>query len=258
MEIILFLGQSLFYDGLILSSVSYLTKKKIPVGKFIAAIVASLMTSLLIFLTVPLLLLVVPILTVKIAFSKQTLKQYGLTLLYFYGLSAFLSGILHILRYFVSLDSMHVGWFLLTTAVLAILIAMAFIVKSRFFKQIYTLRDFEHHVTFYCGATVTTGIGFVDTGNGLIDERTQYPVMVVPRSKISAIEQLIATKTLETWELGFSVVGEEEGKMLAFKPTLLLIDDIIVKDVVIGLCETNFANYDFLLQPEITIGRGVF
>jgi len=257
MEILLFLGQSLFYDALILSSVSWVIKKRIPALKFLIAIIASLTISFILFLTIPLLLMVVPILTVRIAFAPQTLKRYGVAVLYFYALSAFLSGILHILRYFMEIDQMPIGWFLAFSLIIAVVIAATYMLKSRFFKKVYTLSEFEHHVTLYCGDIVATGVGFVDTGNTLIDQKTQLPVMVVPRAKVDAIDDLIENGSLQTWELGYSVIGDEKRQMLAFKPTLLLIDEIIVKDVIVGLCETSFANYDFLLQPEITIGRGV-
>ena len=134
---------------------------------------------------------------------------------------------------------------------------MFFMLKSRFLKQVYTLGEFEHYVTLYCGDVVATGVGFVDTGNALVDQMTQLPVMIVPREKVVAIDDAIENGSIRTWELNFSVVGDDDGRMLAFRPTLLLIDDVIVKDVVVGLCETCFVNYDFLLQPEITVGRGV-
>jgi hypothetical protein len=257
MEILLFLGQSLFYDALILSSVSWIIKKKIPVPKFILAIGVSLITSLIIFLIAPIFLFVIPILTVRIAFAPQTLKAYGVSILYFYVLSAFLSGVLHILRYFVSFDQLHVGWFLAFVVLIATVVAVFFMLKSRFLKKVYTLGEFEHHVTFYCGDLVATGVGFVDTGNALVDQKTQLPVMIVPRTKIETINNAIENGSVRTWELKFSVVGDDDQRLLAFRPTLLLIDDIIVKDVIVGMCETSFVNYDFLLQPEITVGRGV-
>lgn len=254
MEILLFLGQSLFYDALILSSVSWVIKKRVSVLKFLVAITASLSVSFILFLTVPLLLMFVPFLTVRIAFAPQILKRYGIAVLYFYAMSAFLSGILHILRYFMEIDRMPIGWFLVFSLIVAVVIAVSFMVKSRIFKKVYTLSEFEHHVRLYCGDIVVTGIGFVDTGNALFDQKTRLPVMIVPRAKVDAIDHLIENGQIQTWELGYSVVGDDKRRMMAFKPTLLLIDEVIVKDVVVGLCETSFANYDFLLQPEITIG----
>ncbi|MCL1990629.1 MAG: sigma-E processing peptidase SpoIIGA [Defluviitaleaceae bacterium] len=257
MEMLLFLGQSLFYDALILSSVSWVVKKKIPVLIFLTAVGVSFIVSLILFLTVPLFLMVVPLLTVSIAFWPQTLKGYGIITLYFYALSAFLSGILHILRYFMELDRMPIGWFLVFGCVIAVISTVSFMLKSRFFKKVYTLSEFEHQVKLYVGDVVIAGVGFVDTGNALIDQRTQLPVMIVPRRAVENIDDLIENGVIQTWELGFSVVGDEEKKMVAFKPTLLLIDEVIVKGVIVGLCETSFAQYDFLLQPEITVGRGV-
>ena len=254
MDILLFLGQSLFYDALILSSVSWIIKRKIPLPQFITAVGISLIASFIAFLISPIFLLAVPILTVRIAFAPQTLKGYAIVALYFYTFSAFLSGVLHILRYFVSFDQLPLVWFLVFIVLIAIIVAMFFMLKSRFLKKVYTLGEFEHHVTFYCGDAVATGVGFVDTGNALIDQMTQLPVMIVPRKKAPAINHVIESGNIQTWELGYSVVGNEEARMIAFKPTLLLIDDVIVKDVIVGLCETSFGNYDFLLQPEITVG----
>lgn len=258
MDILLFLGQSLFYDALILSSVSWIIKKKIPILRFLSTLGVSLVASLITFLMAPIFLLIVPVLMVKIAFAPQTLKGYGVAVLYFYTFSAFLSGIVHILRYFINFDDMPTGWFLVFAVLIAVMVAVFFMLKAQLLKKVYLLGEFEHHVTLYCGDLVATGIGFVDTGNALVDQVTQLPVMIVPRQKVESINEKIKNGSIQTWELNISVIGDDEQRLLAFRPTLLLIDDQIVKDVIVGLCETSFVNYDFLLQPEITVGRGVF
>jgi len=254
MDVFMFLIQTIFYDALILSSVSVVLKKRIPMSQFGLAVSASLVASLLIFLVAPIFIFLVPLLTVRIAFSPQTAKQYGLATIYFYMLSAFLSGIQHMLRYFVNFDLMSSGWFLLFGVFIAVAVAMVFMAKSRFIKKVYTLGEFEHQVTLYYGDESATGIGFVDTGNTLVDRVTQLPVMIVPRQKVAKINYLIETGKIPTWDLPFSVVGAEGQRMIAFRPTLLLIDDVIVKDVVVGLSPTSFAKYDFLLQPDIVGG----
>ena len=254
MEIILFLGQTIFYDALMLSSVSWIMKKRIPLVQFGIAISASLVASLLIFLTFPIFIFIVPFLTVRIAFSPQTLKQYGLGVAYFYIMSASLSGFLHMLRYFANFDLMNVGWFLLIGVIVAVGLAVLFMLKAKFIQKHYTLSEFEHQVTFYCGEVTTTGIGFVDTGNTLVDPKTQLPVMIVPHAKVAGINHLIIKGEIPTWDLPFSTVGSEHQRMLAFRPTLLLIDDVIVKDVVVGISPVNFTKYDFLLQPELLGG----
>lgn len=253
MDILYFLGQSLFYDGLILSSVSWVVKQKIPLSRYALALFGNLVISFTLFLTFPIALLLVPIVTVKLAFAPQNLKTFGIRLAHFYVLSACLSGVLHILRYFVNLEQFGLIPFLVIGGLLAVGISIGFMLKTKFLKRAYTLSEFEHQVTLYYGDVRTKGIGLVDTGNSLNDHRTGLPVMIVPIEKAPGIIDLIEKGNIKTWELGFSVVGEDESKMLAFKPTLLLIDDEIVKDVIVGLCQTSFTAYDFLLQPEITI-----
>jgi len=257
MDILFFLIQTVFYDALILSSVSVVLKKRIPMSQFGLAVSASLVASLVIFLVAPIFVFLVPLLTVRIAFSPQTVKQYGLATAYFYVLSATLSGMAHIIRYFVNFDLMNIWWFLIVGVIIAVTVGIVFILKSQFLQKVYTLGEFEHQVTLYYGEESTTGIGFVDTGNTLVDRVTQLPVMIVPAAKVASLNHLIKIGKIPSWELPFSVVGADDQRIIAFRPTLLLIDDVIVKDVVVGLSPTSFAKYDFLLQPEITVGRGV-
>lgn len=257
MDSLYFLGQSLFYDALILSSVSWLLKQKLTITRFTLAIAISLITSLLLYLTVPFLIFIVPFITIRIAFSPQPLKQYSLSIVYFYGMTAFLSGILHMLRYFVNFDLLNTFTFLLLGVIIAITLAVTFLLKFQFVKEVYTLGEFEHQVTFYCGDIPINGVGFVDTGNILVDKKTQLPVMIVPWAKVTTIKNVLMSNKIRTWEVDFSTIGTVDGVMTVFAPTLLLIDDVIVKEVVIGLSDLSFQNYDFLLQPEITIGRGV-
>lgn len=252
MDILLFLVQSFFYDALILSAVAWIMKKKVPAHQFLAALFLSVVVSFVAFIMAPIFLFIVPVLTVKIAFAPQTLKGYGVSVIYFYTLSAFLSGVFHILRYFINFDTMTILGYLATGAILALILTIAFMLKSYFLKRQHILGELEHKVEIYCGDAKAVGIGFVDTGNELIDSKTAAPVMIVPRCKVMGINEAIQNGIVKTWEIGYSVVDDEQRYLTAFRPTLLLIDDVIVKDVIVGLCERPFSKYDFLLQPEIS------
>lgn len=254
MDILLFLVQSFFYDALILSAVAWIIKRKVPAFQFMAALFLSVVFSFAAFIIAPLFLFIVPVLTIKIAFSPQNLKGYAVSILYFYTLSAFLSGILHMLRYFINFDTMTLFGYLTLGAMLALVLTIVFMLKSYFLKRQHLLGELEHKVEFYCGPAKATGIGFVDTGNALVDSKTAGPVMIVPRCKALAINEAIEKGRVKTWEIGYHAIDEKQRHLTAFKPTLLLIDDVIVKDVIVGLCETPFSQYDFLLQPEITVG----
>lgn len=252
MDILIFLAQSFFYDALILSAVAWIIKKKVPVSRYLTALFLSVVISFAAFIMAPIFLFIVPVLTIKIAFAPQSLKGYGISIVYFYSLSAFLSGILHTLRYFINFDTMRIGGYLAVGGTLALTLTIVFMLKSYFLKRQHILGELEHKVVFYCGDAKATGIGFVDTGNELIDNKTGGPVMIVPRCKVIGINEAIKNGIVKTWDIGYSVVDDKQRYLTAFKPTLLLIDDVIVKDVIVGLCETSFSKYDFLLQPEIS------
>jgi sigma-E processing peptidase SpoIIGA len=254
MDILLFLVQSLFYDGVILGAVAWIMKKKVPVFQLITALLLSVVISFVTFILAPLFLFFVPALTIRIAFPWQSLKGYAISIIYFYTLSAFLSGILHMFRYFINFDTMTTVGYLGIGATLALVLAIAFMLKSYFLKRHYVLGELEHKVEFYCGDMKATGIGFVDTGNELVDSKTSQPVMIVPRCKALAINEAIEKGIVKTWKIGYRAVDDEQRYLTAFRPTLLLIDEVIVKDVIVGLCEKPFSKYDFLLQPDITVG----
>ena len=47
------------------------------------------------------------------------------------------------------------------------------------------------------------------------------------------------------------LVNDDKQHLLVFKPTLLLINDQVVRNVLIGVVENQFYEYDFLLQPSM-------
>jgi len=141
MNNLLFLGQTLFFDSLILSSVSWIIKRKIPIMQFIPALGISLAVTFILFLLDSILILAVPLLMVKIAFDPPTLKGYGIALAYFYTFFAFLSGVMHTLRYLVNFDLMHLSWILLFGVTIAVGVAVVFMAKSRFLRKVYTLGE---------------------------------------------------------------------------------------------------------------------
>jgi len=254
LEMGLFLLQSLLYDALILSSVAWIVKKDIALRRFFMALGLSLVASFVAFLLAPIFLIFIPLAIVKIAFDEQRLKKYALQVIYFYTLSALASGVVHMFGYFIHFAGLGLISYVVVVSLLILLVAVAYMLKNHFLKKQYVLGELEHEVTFFCGEASTGGIGFVDTGNELMDEVTMSPVMVVPRTKATAICQMIEEGKVKTWPLSYYTIDNTSRFLTAFKPTLLLIDDVIVKGVIIGLCDTEFDKYDFLMQPDIVNG----
>ena len=250
----LFLLQSLFYDALILSSVAWVVKKDVKWSRFLLALGFSLLASLISFLYAPLLLVFLPFVILKIAFEERRLKQYIVQVIYFYTLSALASGVVHMLGYFIPFTGLSLMGYLLAISSLVFMVAVGWMLNNRFLQRQYVLGELEHEVTFFCGEANTSGIGFVDTGNELMDEVTMSPVMVVPRTKATAICQMIEAGKVKTWQVSYYTIDDTSRFLTVFKPTLLLIDDVIVKGVVIGLCDVTFDKYDFLMQPDMVSG----
>jgi len=250
----LFLLQSLFYDALILGAVAWIVKVNVKPLRFLLALGFSLFASLISFLYLPFLLVLIPLAIVKVAFDERRVKKYVRQTIYFYSLSALTSGVLHILGYFIRFTGLNLIGYLFVVAALMFLIAVGYMLKSHFLQRQYVLGELEHEVTFFCGEVSVSGIGFVDTGNELMDQVTMSPVMVVPRSKVEAICQAVEAGKVRTWSVNYHTIDDSSRSMIAFKPTLLLIDDVIVKGVVVGLCDVTFDKYDFLMQPDIVSG----
>ena len=56
---------------------------------------------------------------------------------------------------------------------------------------------------------------------------------------------------ISSWSTSYSVINDDQQHLLVFKPTLLLINDQVVRNVLIGVVENQFYEYDFLLQPSM-------
>jgi len=252
MRIDLFILQNLLYDALLVSSVALVIRNRPSILRFTVALVVSLALSAVSFLYIQFLLPFIPLLTVKLAFAPQIRRQYVKTVIYFYVFSAMLSGILHMMRYFVHFN-LNIWQYLIVTLSIAFALAVLWIIKMKWLVSANALNEFFREVRFFCGPFEIKGVGFVDTGNHLIDEKTSRPVMIVPQLKISddKLGNVLERAGLKTWRTTYSVINDDSKELVTFKPTLLMIDDVIVKDVVIGICDSKFSKYDFLLQPDI-------
>ena len=248
----LFILQNLLYEYLILSGVAVLIDEKLRFRYLICGLVLSLFLSMLTFAYFPNLLIFIPLLTLKIVFANSHQKKYLKSVVYFYCLSMFLSGLVHTLAYFVDFARGLLPYLLIAGA-LAVVGTLIYGLKMKWLSEQEMVDQFTHEVRFFCGRAEVKGIGFVDTGNHLVDHKTTNPVMVVPKEKlgVSSIEDFLRGQRLSFWETKYSVINNEDQSLLIFKPTLLLINDTIVHNVVIGVIENSFFEYDFLLQPSI-------
>jgi len=252
MYIDLFVIQNLIYDYLILSGVTILIGEKFNYPRLIFGLLLNLCLSTLAFIYFPIFLVFIPLLTIKITFNYTNTKRYIKSVIYFYCLSMFLNGVMNTLTYFVSFRVTMLPYVFIALS-LSFVVTLIYVIKSRWVADQETINQFTHEVRIFCGQTEIKGWGFVDTGNHLVDTKTSNPVMMVPRGKLaeSPIDEFLSQHRLRFWETNYSVINEESQSLLVFKPTLLIINETIVQNVVIGVVDNSFVEYDFLLQPSI-------
>lgn len=66
-----------------------------------------------------------------------------------------------------------------------------------------------------------------------------------------SILEFLNERNISYWYTHYSVINEEDQLLLVFRPTLLLIDNQVVHNVLIGVIDNTFIDYDFLLQPKM-------
>lgn len=253
MYIDLFIIQNLIYDYLLLTGVAILTDEEFRYSKLLVGLGMSLLIcNFLFIIDWTLLIGFVPFIMIWIVFPKQKLKQYGTKVLYFYCLSMILSGSIYSIAHFIKFD-MTIIPYIICLLLISLIVTIGYILKIRWFSEQFTITQFTHQVKILCGEIEVTGTGYVDTGNHLLDEKTMDPIMIMPKMKLSreSVIDFLKERHISCWYTHYSVINEEEQLLLVFRPTLILIDDKVVKNVLIGVIDNSFVDYDFLLQPKM-------
>lgn len=249
----LFIIQNLVYDYLILNGVAILTDEKLKLSRVSLGLLSSLgLSTLLFIMDFTMLVGLVPFVMLILVFPKQHIKHFMTKVLYFYCLSLLLSGGIYTISHFIKFDLTIIPY-ICTLAALAFVVTVAYVLKFRWLNDQQLINQFVYEVRIYCGPYEIKGSGFVDTGNHLLDEKTQLPIMMVPKEMISnqSIEFFLKRYRLSCWQTSYSVINSQQQQLLVFKPTLLLVNGKVVRNVLVGVVENSFHDYDFLLQPSI-------
>lgn len=253
MYIDLFIIQNLIYDYLILTGVAILTDEEFQYSRLLIGLIIGLVLStFLFFIDSTMLIGIVPTIMVMFVFSKQTLKSYLTKVLYFYCLSMILSGSIYSISHFIKFDMTIIPYIFFLT-IISIIVTVCYILKVRWLNEQQTIKQFTYQVKIFCGENEINGTGYVDTGNHLVDEKTMHPIMIMPKIKLShgAVIDFLKQQNIDCWYTHYSVINQEDQVLLVFRPTLVMIDNKVVRNVLIGLIDNSFVNYDFLLQPKI-------
>ncbi len=249
----LFIIQNLIYDYLILNGVAILTDEKMKLSRLSLGLIMSLVLSTVLFMVdFTSLAGGVPIIVLLIVFSKGSLKDFITKTLYFYCLSFILSGSIYTVSHFVKFNLTIIPYICILMG-LAFVVTLVYVLKVRWLNDQQLIDQFIYDVRIFCGATEIKGSGFVDTGNHLTDEKTAMPIMVVPKEMFGSgeIGEFLEMRSIASWSTGYSVINDDQQRLLVFKPTLLVINDKVIQNVLVGVVENQFHDYDFLLQPSM-------
>ncbi|HAX72887.1 MAG TPA: peptidase [Firmicutes bacterium] len=252
----LFIIQNLLYDYLILTGVALLTEETFISKRLIAGLVVSQCISLVLYVVdMPVLLSFVPVLVIWITFKYQNLKQLVKRILYFYCLSMIISGGIYTISHFVKFDVGIITYVIILFG-LSVLITTCCILHHKFMERELTITQFMHDVTIMIGQQQISGVGFVDTGNHLVDSKTLQPIMMLPKQLVTNdnLLEYLDLRQIEYWYTEYSVINASTQKLLVLKPTIIIIDGKVSTRGMIGIVDEGFKEYDFLLQPKIVMG----
>ena len=253
MYIDLFIIQNLIYDYLILTGVAVLTDEEFHYVRLIVGLLTSLLLSTFLFIIdITGLLGFVPLIILWIVFPRQNRKNYGTKVLYFYCLSLLLSGGIYTVAHFIKFEMTMIPY-ICSLFILSLITTLFYILKNKWLDEKRVIKQFNYQVRIFCGTKEIKGVGFVDTGNHLLDESTMQSIMIIPKMKlgVGSIGQFLDQQNIKSWYTHYSVINEENQLLLVFRPTLLIIENKVVHNVLVGVIDNSFVDYDFLLQPNM-------
>ena len=254
-DVILFIN--IFFDFLILLSVSLILRRHTKISKIIIGSVVGGLSVLFLFLNIStttlfFLKIIIALLMVLTTFGYNNIKYTLKNISFLYLISIFLGGALYLFNIEFSYknegiifyhDKMNINLivlFLISPILIYIYIKEIKDVKNNYSKY--------HKVNIYFKSNKNVLLtGYLDTGNNLIDPYKKRPIILVNYKKIkknitNEKELLVPYKSLNN-----------EGIVRCIKPTKIVIDDVTYKNILIGLSNNDISidGVDCILNNKI-------
>ncbi|MDD4802031.1 MAG: sigma-E processing peptidase SpoIIGA [Syntrophomonas sp.] len=214
---------------------------------------------------------------VAIALGFRGWKDFGKSLLYFYGVSFIMAGATIGISFLVNnRGSMLLSYWWLLGGIICALLLGSYGDKLLSQKIIPALLKYRVELRF--GDVICRGEGFLDTGNGLRDPLTQRPVVIaeyelikecLPDDCKAAIENckgdndILNALSTSTWAhrirvIPFSSIGKKNGLMVGLRCDEIIVDpdknNCPYKNLVVGIYLDKLSskdNYQLLIPSEI-------
>lgn len=182
-----------FFDFILLLAVSMLLKRKAKLTRIIISSFFGGLSILFLFININsfslfLFKVLISIIMIIIAFGYKNIKYTLFNLLYLYIISIFLGGGLYLLN--LEFSYKHNGLIFYHSGLSINIILIIIITPIIIIIYIYQLKKLKnnynnyYHVLIYFNNHIIEGIGYMDTGNNLIDNLTKKKVILIDKRKI--------------------------------------------------------------------------
>ena len=239
-----------FIDFLLLIGTDILLKRNISFKRIILGSLIGSVSTLLLFyindnLTLIIYKLLISILMIIITFKYQSFNYFKDNLLWLYILSIILGGGMYLLSNSITLSNKGLIFTnngleinLIFLIILTPLIIYKYIKQNK--KFIITYSNY-YHISIYIKDEVINEVGFLDTGNNLKDPFFNRPIILVDKN-------LINTK-VNSFLIPYNTINSH-SLLEVFKPNRIVINNKVIKKVLIGITNVNIDGIKIILNKE--------
>ena len=238
-------------DSLLLIGVDVLLKRRAKFKRiFIASLIGSLSILLLFYINGSAGLLAYKLITsiimVIIAFKYEDFHYFKENLFWLYVISIILGGSIYLIDNQITLtnEGLIFNSTGFTINVLLILIIGPIIIYKylNYQKKLTCNNSNLYDVDIYYKDAIISGVGFLDTGNKLIDPYFHRPIILVNKDLIK--------KSVNVFLVPYKVLNDD-GLLEVFKPDKILINGKKTKRSLIGLSDVNLNGVKIILNTEV-------
>jgi len=244
-----------FFDFILLMTVSYILKRNAEIKKIIMGAFLGGLSVLLLFLNLNsfeifLYKLCMSLIMIYVTFGFKSIKFFVRNLVFLYVVSMFLGGGLYFLNNQFSYESIGLVFVnndysinLIFIVIIAPLITYFYVRQC---KKLKTKYNNFYDVSIFIGENIVKCIGFLDTGNTLVDPLTKKKVILIDKRKsLFSIKKYMKVPYYNA--SGLSILD-------CFKPDKVSIDDMEYKNILVGITDLRSTDYDVILNYKLMEG----
>lgn len=238
-DLIIFLN--FFFDFILLLSTSLVLKRRVSLKRIVLGSIVGSITIFSLFIaftTIELFLLkiVLSIIIIVVTFGYKDFKYFINNIVYFYMISIILGGFIYYLNVSFSYKNVgmmfyHKGVSINYVIVLLVTPCICYL-YYKYINNIKSINSLYYKVDIYINNSIIKLIGYLDTGNTLVDPYSKRVVIITNSKEFKNI-----VKNNMFYYIPYKSVNEE-GVIKCFRVNMVYIENIgIKKNVVVGVVD---------------------